>query len=442
MAPGDDVRDFMLPDLGEGLEDAVLVEWLVGVGDTVIVDQPLCTVETAKATVDIPSPYGGQVVERRAEPGDTVDVGEVLVRIALGGDPAAAEPTAGQPGAEGGRQAVLVGYGADVGPSRSRRRGRGPSAPVVGSTTDEPPPMSEVGAHALAKPPVRKLARDLGVDLQAIAPGSGTGGTITRDDVERAHNLASPPPGRDARPSDAREAVSAGQVIPVTGIRARIAERMTVSRTQIPDAACSVEADCSRLLEVRAALRDAAARRAGADVLTPFALILRLVVAALGETPILNATYDADVPAIRVHDAIHLGVGVDTDRGLLVPVARNAQALGTLDLAVEVRRLGDGARAGTLLPAELVGSTFTVSNFGALGLDQGMPVINHPEAAILGVGTIKSRAVVVDGEVVARPTVHLSCTFDHRVTDGSGAGSFLTRLRDLVETPERLLLDV
>src|SRR5262249_18432567 len=181
----------------------------------------------------------------------------------------------------------------------------------------------------------------------------------------------------------------------------------------------------------------------GTDVLTPFALILRLVTSALADTPILNATYEVgdDGPAIRVHGAIHLGIGIDTDRGLLVAVVRDAQARSTLELAAEVRRLGDGARAGTLAPAELVGSTFTVSNFGALGLDHGYPVINHPEAAILGIGTVRPRAIVTGGEVVARPTVHLTCSFDHRVADGSAAGAFLGRLRSLIEAPEQLLLD-
>src|SRR5262249_43809466 len=160
----------------------------------------------------------------------------------------------------------------------------------------------------------------------------------------------------------------------------------------------------------------------------------------LADTPILNATYEEREggAVIRVHDAIHLGVGVDTDHGLLVPVVHDAQARSTLDLATEVRRLRDGARAGTLMPAELIGSTFTVSNFGALGLEHGYPVINVPEAAILGIGAIKPRPIVVAGQVVARPTVHLTCSFDHRVADGSAAGALLARLRLLMEAPEKL----
>jgi pyruvate dehydrogenase E2 component (dihydrolipoamide acetyltransferase) len=217
---------------------------------------------------------------------------------------------------------------------------------------------------------------------------------------------------------------------------------MTVSHASIPDAGCAIEADCSQLLSIRDAVRSAKPARDGADAITPFALILRLLVTALLEHPILNSVLDTDAGVIRVHDSIHLGIGASTDRGLLVPVVRNAEQLTTVELAQEVRRLADGARTGKLAPAELVGSTFTVSNFGSFGLDDGYPVINHPEVAILGVGSIRPRAVVVDGVVTARPTARFTCSFDHRVCDGADVGRFLARLRALVESPGLLLLDV
>ncbi len=471
-------RDFLLPDLGEGLEDAVLVEWHAEIGERVGLNQPLCTVETAKATVEIPSPFAGVLAERAGAPGDTIDVGSLLFRIEVEGATPGSEPTgrsdepaAAPPAADsselatepvpdqapapardfGARTPTLVGYGPDDGPARRRRRPSTAVAPDGGAIEVEGAPAE---VDVLAKPPVRKLARDLGVDLAALAPGSGKGGTITRDDVRRAAGatpepaplaytvpdaapmaavtLAGPPTGR----------IAPGSVVPVEGIRARIADRISQSRREIPDASCSVTVDCGRLLDLRATLREAAAERVGEDVLTPFAMILRLVVTALQARPILNSRLDLEAGEIRVHDAIHLGVGAATDRGLVVPVVRHAEQLSTLGMAAEVRRLADGARTGTLAPAELVGSTFTVSNFGVFGLDEGYPVINYPEVAILGIGAIRPRPAVVEGELVARPLVSLACCFDHRVCDGADAGAFLAALRDSIEAPERLLLDV
>jgi 2-oxoisovalerate dehydrogenase E2 component (dihydrolipoyl transacylase) len=457
-----DPRDFLLPDLGEGLEDAVLVEWHVQEGDVVTLNQTLCTVETAKATVDIPSPFAGTVMQRVGDPGATIDVGSLLVRIAPGdaagaaatpSPPPAVEPAAAGAGART-RTPTLVGYGPDEGPTRRRRRGRAAAPPPPPPTAAPPPPpppelvvVPSGNVKALAKPPVRKLARELGVDLASLAPGSGPHGSVTRDDVRRA--AAAPMSAAPvqatavARPSliSTSPDVRMGSVIPVQGIRARIAERMTQSRSIIPDASCAVTVDCGRLLELRTQLRETTADRLDADVLTPFVLILRLLIAALRSRPILNSTFDAEHGEIRVHEAIHLGIGADTPRGLMVPVVRHADQLSTMDLAMEVRRLADGARAGTLAPNDLVGSTFTVSNFGVFGIDDGYPVINYPEVAILGVGAIRERPAVVDGEIVARPIANFTCSFDHRVCDGSDAGAFLGRLRELVEQPEQLILE-
>ncbi|MCU1358730.1 MAG: branched-chain alpha-keto acid dehydrogenase subunit, partial [Ilumatobacteraceae bacterium] len=230
-------------------------------------------------------------------------------------------------------------------------------------------------------------------------------------------------------------------VIPVTGIRARIAERMSVSRRTIPDATCSVVADYTRLIELRVLLNEAATRRGLPATITPFSLVCRLAVQALRAAPTLNSTFVDDVPEIRVHANVHLGVGTATDRGLVVAVVRDAQTRTTVDLAGELARLAQSARAGSLAPSDMVGSTFTVSNFGALGLDDGIPVINHPEAAILGVGSVKPRPHVVDGQVVARPTGSLTLAFDHRVCDGAEAARFLVELRSLIESPQLALLD-
>lgn len=383
------VRDFLVPDLGEGLEDATITEWQVAVGDEVVLNQVLCTVETNKAQVELPSPYAGRIVELGGTEGQTLAVGTVLVRIATD----AAAP----------RKAVLVGYGADAGMDSSRR----------------PPPSG----RPRAKPPVRKLASDLHVDMASVAPGSGPDGIVTRDDVL---------------------AVAAGadvgaEEVPVGGVRLEMARRMALSRREIPDAHASVHVDCTRLLALRDRLSEATP-----EPITPFVLTLRLLIVALGRHPILNATWVDTVGGARihVHSAIHLGIGVAAPRGLLVPVVADAQGQTTRQLATEVTRLVAEARAGTLKPGELQGSTFTVSNFGALGLDEGVPVINHPEAAILGMGSLEPRPVIVDGAVVARTTMTLTCAFDHRVADGAQVAGFLCELRDLVESPELALLDL
>jgi pyruvate dehydrogenase E2 component (dihydrolipoamide acetyltransferase) len=379
---GDGVQEFLVPDLGEGLEEATITGWQVAVGDDVALNQVLCTVETNKAEVEIPSPYAGRIVELGGTEGDTLPVGAPLVRIATSGEVA--------------RKPVLVGYGTDDAMDGSRRRPR-------------------------AKPPVRKLAAELHVDMASVAPGSGPGGIVTRGDVLAA--LDAP------RKDDAR----------VSGVRLEMARRMALSRREIPDAHASVQVDCSALLR----LRDRLAAASG-EPITPFVLTLRLLTVALGHHPVLNSTWidTVDGPRIHVHPTVHLGIGVAAPRGLLVPVVPDAQAKTTRELAAAVNRLVADARAGTLKPTELQGSTFTVSNFGALGLDEGVPVINHPEAAILGIGSLKPRAVVVDGAVVARSTMTLTCAFDHRVADGAQTAAFLGELRDLIESPELALLDL
>ena len=393
--------DFLVPDLGEGLEDATITAWAVAVGDTVELNQVLCTVETNKAAVEIPSPYAGVVTELGGTEGQTLAVGAVLVRIATDAPVAVApvapaEPVGSQAEPKGKapeRKPVLVGYGADADLDTTRRRPR-------------------------AKPRVRKLAVELHVDLTGVAP-SGPDGIVTRQDVLASTHRA------DA------------DLVPVAGVQAEMARRMSVSRKEIPDAHASVQVDCAELLRVRDTL-------AGADsAVTPFVLTLRLLTIALRHHREFNATW---VPAdrgdsVHLHESVHLGIGVATSRGLLVPVVRDAEQLSTRELAWAVDGLIRSARDGTLKPAQLHGSTFTVSNFGALGLDEGVPVINYPEAAILGMGTLKPRAVVRDGDVVARPTMTLTCAFDHRIADGAGAAAFLGELRALIEAPELALLD-
>jgi pyruvate dehydrogenase E2 component (dihydrolipoamide acetyltransferase) len=393
------VREFLVPDLGEGLEDATITAWAVAVGDTVDLNQVICTVETNKAAVEIPSPYSGTVTELGGAEGQTLAVGAVLIRIATdisaeatvdanNGAAVPAPPTQPTPPK---RNPVLVGYGTDDEMDSSRRRAR-------------------------AKPPVRKLASELHVDLTGVTP-SGPEGIVTREDV-----LAAAP---------------RADTVAVHGVQAEMARRMAVSRNEIPDAHASVQVDCTELLRVQGML-------SGVDeAVTPFALILRLLAVTLRHHRVFNSTWVSTDhgPSVHLHESVHLGVGVATPRGLLVPVVRDAERLPTRQLAQEVSRLVQSARAGTVKPIELQGSTFTVSNFGALGLDEGVPVINYPEAAILGIGSLKPRAVVVEGAIVARPTMTLTCAFDHRIADGAAVAAFLGELRALIEAPELALLD-
>ncbi len=393
------VKEFLVPDLGEGLEDATITGWNVAAGDDVELNQTLCTVETNKAEVEIPSPYAGCIVELGGAEGDTRPVGSVLVRIATDA-PAPAASENGSPK----RKPVLVGYGADDEMDTSRR--------------------GSAGERPRAKPPVRKLAAELNVDLARVT-ASGPDGVITREDVLAVAGKSAPTP----------------ETVAVRGVQAEMAHRMTLSRKQIPDAHAGVQVDGSSLIRLRDQMRD---RADDESPITPFVLTLRLLAIALRHHSNLNSTWldTTDGPQIHVHSAVHLGFGVAAPRGLLVPVVNDAHDKTTRELAAVVARLIHDARAGTLKPSDLQGSTFTVSNFGALGLDEGVPVINYPEAAILGMGSLKPRPVVVDGEVVVRPTLSLTCAFDHRIVDGAQVAAFLCELRDLIEAPELALLDL
>lgn len=384
------IKPFLVPDLGEGLEEVTVTHWNVAVGDDVELNQVLCTVETAKAEVEIPSPHAGRIVEMNGAEGDVLKVGAVLVRI----DTA---PRASDPPAPETEMPTLVGYGADPGVDSSRRTSR-----------------------PLAAPPVRKLAKELVVDLSSLPHSPGA--IITRADVLSA--AGGPANGADVRS--------------VGGVHARMAEKMTLAHKEIPAAKVTVDVDCTELVRLSDRFRTTDQN------MTPFVLTLRLLVVALRHNETLNSTWvdSPQGPQLRVDHRVHLGIATATERGLLVPVMADAQSKTTRELAGRAAELIAGARAGTLAPAELRGSTFTVSNFGALGVDDGVPVINHPEAAILGMGAIKPRPVALGAEVVVRPTMSLTCVFDHRIADGAQAAQFICELRDLIEFPETALLDL
>ena len=497
-----DIRTFNLPDLGEGLEEGDVVEWLVEVGDMVELNQEIVTVETAKAAVDIPVPFAGKLVEKTGEPGDTLIVGKMLCRIDVDVDGGEVSDDAGAPegGAATGDDAVeqveeqdydtpglgsggkgstgldaegepqpLVGYGSggDEGGSRRRRRG-GAAKPAAAAAAPAAPQKVERDGPPLAKPPVRKLAKDKGIDL-AYVPGTGRDGSITREDLadyeaqqgsgaassQPAAAAAAPAPAAPAAPAAPQPVLNAvggekpvpgfrgrqpGEVEKVAGIRKRIIAKMEQSRREIPHALCSRDADLTAMWDLRADLTRQA-KQDGFDVkITPNAMIMRATVMGLRRFPTLNAVYDEQAGEIRLLEHINLGVAVDTDRGLIVPNIKDAHTKSLLQLAMETDELAEKCRNGTATPGELTGGTFTTDNYGFFGNDDGNPIINAPEVGILGIGFARKQPWVVGDEIQVRRVARFQLAFDHRVCDGGEAGRFVTYVAELCENPARILL--
>jgi pyruvate dehydrogenase E2 component (dihydrolipoamide acetyltransferase) len=427
-------RDFKLPDLGEGLTEAEVVRWLVHEGDTITLNQPIVEVETAKAMVEIPAPYAGTVVRLHAGEGDTVEVGMPLIRVSSGEPAAEAGDGGAQPAreAEEARQATLVGPGERQQLRRRRVAGhdgsRGPSraAPVAAAT--------EPATRPKATPPVRKYAKERGVDLERVN-GSGKDGRITREDVERALAAAEPVEAAGAEPAPAlrpaRERTE--QRIPVRGTRKQIAAAMVASRFSIPHVTEFLTVDASALMALRDQLR---ALPAAAEIrVTPLAIIARAVCAALRQYPLMNSSWDEDAGEIVVKGWVNLGIATDTDSGLLVPNVKDADTLGVLDLAAEIARVSTLARERRASVAELTGGTITITNVGGFGVETGTPIINKPECAIIATGLIAPRPWVVEGQLAVRQVMTVSVSFDHRIVDGAYAARFLAHLRDLIEQP-------
>ncbi|WP_371653637.1 MULTISPECIES: dihydrolipoamide acetyltransferase family protein [unclassified Streptomyces] len=446
------VLEFKLPDLGEGLTEAEIVRWLVAVGDVVAIDQPVVEVETAKAMVEVPCPYGGVVTARFGEEGTELPVGAPLLTVAVGA-PEAAEAESSEYSGN-----VLVGYGTGEAVRRRRRVRPAPvgAPPATVPVTPSAPPVDAAPGHARAAAPavtgvstpaaaaggpvavisplVRKLARENGVDLRELA-GSGPDGLILRCDVESALRLEAEPAGTTAQPAPvAAGSGAAGTRIPLRGIRGAVADKLARSRTEIPDATCWVDADATELMAARAAMN-----AVGGPKISVLALLARICTAALDRYPELNSTVDMAAREIVRLPAVHLGFAAQTERGLVVPVVRDAQARSAASLSEEFARLTEAARAGTLTPGDLTGGTFTLNNYGVFGVDGSTPIINHPEAAMLGVGRIMAKPWVHQGELAVRQVVQLSLTFDHRVCDGGTAGGFLRYVADCVEQPAVLL---
>lgn len=425
-------REFRLPDIGEGLTEAEIVQWLVAEGDYVEADQPIVEVETDKAVVEIPSPYAGIVVRHGGTEGETIEVGSVLVVIGTDDDPEPARtPHVGQPS-----EAVV---------------------PIVGTLSEDAETLvttpTEAGSSTSsvkALPVVRKLARDAGVDLEALV-GSGPGGRITREDVEaavaaRKAPVMSPSIGegdavtgmtRDVSPPSSPAEPTPGSGAdtrrPMSRLRRTIAGNMSRSWSEVPHVTTFDDVDAARLLEVRQALSERHGTRIPVE-----ALVIGAVVPALRAFPEFNATVDGD--DLVVHGSHHIGIAVDTPDGLIVAVVRDAASRDVLALSQEVRRLGEGAKERSLMPDELVGQTFTVSNIGAVGGGHGTPIVPPGTTAILSVGRARLKPVVFDGDLAIAPVMPLSLSYDHRVIDGAMGRRFMTLLMENLEEPALFLV--
>ncbi len=441
------VMEFKLPDLGEGLTEAEIVRWLVAVGDVVAIDQPVVEVETAKAMVEVPCPYGGVVTARFGEEGTELPVGAPLITVAVGASSLPAEAPAAEAAEAEGTGNVprpLIGYGEDHSRPARRRRVRpvtaavsapAVAAPVAPAAAAVPvAPAAPAGPVPVISPLVRKLAKDGGVDLRALR-GSGPDGLILRADVEAAlAALRAPEPAPVAAVAPPTTAAAQGERIPLKGVRGAVAEKLSRSRREIPDATCWVDADATELMAARAAMN-----AVGGPKISVLALLARICTAALAKYPELNSTVDLAAKEIVRLPSVHLGFAAQTERGLVVPVVRDAQNRNPESLSAEFARLTELARTGKLAPADLTGGTFTLNNYGVFGVDGSTPIINHPEAAMLGVGRIIDKPWVHEGQLAVRKVVQLSLTFDHRVCDGGTAGGFLRFVADCVESPAVLL---
>lgn len=458
------VREFKMPDVGEGLTEAEILKWYVQPGDTVTDGQVVCEVETAKAAVELPIPYDGVVRELHFPEGTTVDVGTPIIAVALAGSAAPEAPAeqpeapAGQPEAPAkepepkpeGRQPVLVGYG--VATSSTRRRPR--KGPEVTVPAPAQAIQAELNGHGgaiaeksrpLAKPPVRKLAKDLGVDLAAITP-SGPDGIITREDV---HAAATPRTAEPAAPVTAAPAAPTAPVpvasydtaretrVPVKGVRKATAQAMVGSAFTAPHVTEFVTVDVTRTMKLVEELKQDKEMQ-GLRV-NPLLLIAKALLVAIKRNPDINASWDeANQEIVRKH-YVNLGIAAATPRGLIVPNIKDAQDKTLPQLAEALGELVSTAREGKTSPAAMQGGTVTITNVGVFGVDTGTPILNPGESAILAVGAIKLQPWVHKGKVKPRQVTTLALSFDHRLVDGELGSKVLADVAAILEQPKRLI---
>lgn len=424
---------FPLPDVGEGLTEAEIVSWQVAPGDTLQLNQVICEIETAKSLVELPSPFEGVVTELLADVGQTVPVGEPILKVESDDpepmpapDDEAADIVADAEASvakEDGSGSVLVGYGTG-GPVKSRRRRGG--EPLLDRSIL---PVAEA-SPVLAKPPIRKLAKDLGVDLTTV-DGTGIGGEILRDDVVRHASQASV--FRNIVTPEAPEARE--ERIPVKGVRKEIAKAMTKSAFSAPHVSVFTDVDATRTMEFVKRLR-ASTDFAGIKV-SPLLIMAKAVLWAVRRNPMVNSTFTDE--EIIVHNFVNLGFAAATPRGLIVPNIKDAQDMSLLELAQALEQLTLTAREGRTPPEDIRGGTITITNIGVFGMDTGIPILNPGEVAIVAMGTIKQKPWVVDGEVRPRYVTTVAGSFDHRVVDGDVVSRFAADVASVLEEPALLL---
>ena len=466
-------QQFRLPDLGEGLTEAALVQWLVAVGDVVEVDQAVAEVETAKSIVELPTPYAGVVTALHGSPGDIIPVGTPVLDV--DGGSVSSTPAPHRVGVEdstgtsrdtteieayreeeragSGSGNVLIGYGTTghATPARRRRpaapssaRARNaPSTPAAAapSRSAQPAPRTAgpIDGHravAVSSPVIRRLARDLGLDLTTLS-GTGPDAVITRADVVRAAGLeqgassaATATVAATAGPASVPEGLQVRSRETLSMLRRTVSAKLSTSRSEIPEATVWVDVDATALWELRPRMV-----REDAKPPSVTALVARFVVLALAEYPLLASQLSPSGDEVITFDGVNLGVAADTERGLMVPHIARAEQLSVRELDSELRSLAETARAGRTPPERLRGSTFTLNNYGAFGVDGSAAIINHPEVAILGIGRIIERPWVVNGAIVPRRIAQLSLVFDHRVCDGGYAAGFLRHVAGSIENP-------
>lgn len=434
---------FELPDVGEGLTEAEIVSWKVAVGDEVALNQVVCEIETAKSLVELPSPFAGTVLELLAEEGQTVPVGQGIMTVAIEGDvpdedingtphPAGEELTEAaldtessiqHEGSESG--SVLVGYGTG-GTARSRRR-RGGEPVLPASTTAIPVVESN---PVIAKPPIRRLAKELGVDLATVS-GTGIAGEITRDDVIRQASQASV--FRNIQTPDAPQARE--ERFPVKGVRKSIAQAMVQSAFTAPHVSVFVDIDATRTMEFVKRLK-ASPEFAGVKV-SPLLVMAKAVMWAVRRNPMVNSTWTDE--EIIVHNFVNLGLAAATPRGLIVPNIKEAHDMSLLELAQAIEQLTITARDGRTSLEEMTGGTITITNIGVFGMDTGTPIINPGEVACIALGSIKQKPWVVDGQILPRYVTTVGGSFDHRVVDGDVVSRFTADVASVLEEPALLL---
>ncbi|WP_095083895.1 dihydrolipoamide acetyltransferase family protein [Mesorhizobium sophorae] len=433
-----------LPDVGEGVAEAELVEWHVKIGDIVREDTVLAAVMTDKATVEIPSPVDGEILWLGAEIGDTVAIGSPIVRLKVAGEGnvkpqgGAVEVVAAEPPAKLPTPKPETSAPAAKAPPKSGGTDVKP-APAVSKSPRQPSvsgaPRPE-GERPLASPAVRLRAKEAGIDLRQVA-GSGPAGRIGHEDIEAF--LARGPQVAKTSGLARNDAV---EDIKVVGLRRKIAEKMTLSKSRIPHITYVEEIDVTALEELRSALnKEKRVAKGERPKLTLLPFLMRAMVKAIADQPNLNSLFDDEAGTIHQHGGIHIGIAAQTPSGLVVPVVKHAEARDIWECGAEVIRLAEAAKSGTATRDELSGSTITITSLGAMGGVATTPVINHPEVAIIGVNKMMVRPVWDGTQFMPRKMMNLSSSFDHRVIDGWDAAVFIQRIKTLLETPALIFVD-